>query len=221
MQSNMAATLNIDWLLDLACDILASQGVTRSRRDLLAGLDDRILSRPPCRLLFHPYISRAGERGPFFDCAARAQFTGLESGMGYSDLMRAVFEGLCHAARDCYSVMGDIPAEVRLAGGAARSKALTQMLAGALGTPVRRGGREEAGAAGAAIMAAMQQGVYPDIAAATAEWVDPLLGERVTPDAQLAAAFDRSFPVYLETRQAMRPIWRALQSARQEAGDDA
>ncbi len=90
-----------------------------------------------------------------------------------------------------------------------------QMLAGALGTPVRRAGREEAGAAGVAIMAAVQQGVYPNIAAATAEWVDPLLGERTDPDAQIAAAFARSFPIYLETRKAMRPIWRALQSSQQ------
>lgn len=213
MQSNMAATLNIDWLLDLACEILGSQGVTRNRGDLLAGLDDRILEREPCRLLFHPYISRAGERGPFLDSAARAQFIGLDSRVGYADLMRAVFEGLCHAARDCYAAMGPIPSEIRLTGGAARSKALTHMLAGALGVPVRRAGREEAGAAGAAIMAAIQQGVYPDVAAATAEWVDPLLGERTRPDAQIAAAFARSFPVYLETRKAMRPIWRAWQSS--------
>ena len=218
MQSNMAATLNIDWLLDLACEILIDQGVKRSRHDLLAGLDDRILARPPCRVLYHPYISRAGERGPFLDCAARAQFTGLESGVGYADMMRAVFEGLCHAARDCYMVMGAIPGEVRLAGGAARSKALMLMLAGALGAPVRRVDREESGAAGAAIMAAIQQGVYPDAAAATAEWVDPLLGERAEPDAQIVAAFARSFPVYLETRKAMRPIWRALQSS-QGAGN--
>jgi erythritol kinase len=220
MQSNMAATLNIDWLLDLACEILGSQGVTRNRGDLLAGLDDRILEREPCRLLFHPYISRAGERGPFLDSAARAQFIGLDSGVGYADLMRAVFEGLCHAARDCYAAMGPIPSEIRLTGGAARSKALTQMLAGALGVPVRRAGREEAGAAGAAIMAAIQQGVYPNVAAATAEWVDPLLGERTRPDAQLAAAFARSFPVYLETRKAMRPIWRVWQSSQGE-GDAA
>lgn len=219
MQSNMAATLNIDWLLDVACEILASEGVTRSRGDLLAGLDDRVLDRQPCRLLFHPYISRAGERGPFLDASARAQFIGLESGMGYADLMRAVFEGLCHAARDCYAMMGKIPAEVRLAGGAARSKALLQMLAGALGTPVRRTGREEAGAAGTAMIAAVQQGVYPDIAAATAEWVDPLLGERTVPDAQIAAAFARSFPIYLEARKAMRPIWRALQSSQQAAAN--
>jgi erythritol kinase len=221
MQSNMAGTLNIDWLLDLAGEILASEGVTRTRRDLLAGIDDRVLDRPPCRLLFHPYISRAGERGPFLDPSARAQFTGLESGIGYADLMRSVFEGLCHAARDCYSVMGKIPEEVRLAGGAARSKALVHMLAGALGTPVRRAGREEAGAAGAAMIAAAQQGVYSDIATATAEWVEPYLGERTEPDAQIAAAFAHSFPIYVETRKAMRPIWRALQTPRQGAGDAA
>jgi erythritol kinase (D-erythritol 1-phosphate-forming) len=220
MQSNMAATLNIDWLLDLAREILADQGVTRSRRDLLAGLDDRILTRPPCRLIFHPYISRAGERGPFMDCTARAQFTGLDSSMGYADMMRAVFEGLCHAARDCYSVMGPMPREVRLAGGAARSKALMQMMAGALGVAVRRVEREEAGAAGAAITAAIQQGVYPGADAATAEWVSPLLGERTLPDAQITGAFARSFPLYLEARKAMRPIWRALQSS-QGAGNGA
>ena len=62
-------------------------------------------------------------------------------------------------------------------------------------------------------MAALQQGVYPDAAAATAEWVDPFLGERTEPDPQLAAAFAWSFPIYLETRKAMRPIWRALQSS--------
>jgi erythritol kinase len=213
MQSNMAATLNIDWLLDLACGILADQGVTRSRRDLLAGLDDKVLARPACQVIFHPYISRAGERGPFLDPTARAQFTGLESGVGYADMMRAVFEGLCHAARDCYLIMGDIPAEVRLAGGAARSKALTQMLAGALGTPIRRVGREESGAAGAAITAALQQGIYPTAAAATAEWVTPLLGERTDPDPQIVSAFARSFPIYLETRKAMRPIWRAMQTS--------
>ena len=38
MQSNMAATLNIDWLLDLALGVLAGEGVTRSRADLIRRL---------------------------------------------------------------------------------------------------------------------------------------------------------------------------------------
>ena len=32
--------------------------------------------------------------------------------------MRAVFEGLAFAARDCYAAMGPLPAEIRLSGGA-------------------------------------------------------------------------------------------------------
>ena len=83
IQSNMASTLNIDWLLDVGRDVLASQGVERSRGDLLKGLDERIMKAEPARAIYHPYISQAGERGPVMEPAARAMFTGLELGMGF------------------------------------------------------------------------------------------------------------------------------------------
>jgi erythritol kinase len=216
MQSNMASTLNIDWLLDLARDLLASQGVERSRTDLLSGLDDRVLTRPAGQLLYHPYISQAGERGPFLDAGARAQFTGLDASMGYADLMRAVFEGLAFAARDCYTAMGPLPQDIRLTGGGARSKALRLMFASALNAPVRSVEREEAGAAGAAMIAVVQQKVYPSMAECAAKWVDPLLGPETKPDAVITRHFDALFPIYRETRDQMRPIWRALQILRQD-----
>jgi erythritol kinase len=216
MQSNMAATLNIDWLVDLAREVLAEQGVSRTRQDLLAGMDDKVLARSGGRILFHPYISQAGERGPFLEPAARAQFTGLEMGMGFFDLMRGVFEGLCLAARDCYVALGGIPREVRLTGGATRSRALKLMLASALGANVRTAAREEAGASGAAMMAAVQQGLYRDVAACAAAWVDPLLGSPVEPDRKLATSFDKTFPLYIEARKVMRPLWRGLHTARAE-----
>jgi erythritol kinase len=210
MQSNMASTLNIDWLLDVAIGILKSEGVERSRGDLLKGMDERIMARPACRLLYHPYISKAGERGPFMEPAARAMFTGLEVGMDYADLMRAVFEGLCLAARDCYATMGDIPQEVRITGGAARSGALRVMLASALNAGVRTSTREEAGAAGAAMMAAVQQKLYPNMGSCVAEWVDPLLGRVTQPDAALMRNYDTAFAHYKQIRETMRPVWRAM-----------
>jgi erythritol kinase len=210
MQSNMASTLNIDWLLDVARGILEAEGVTRSRGDLLKGMDEKILTAAPARLLYHPYISAAGERGPFMEPAARAMFTGLELGMGYADMMRAVFEGLCFAARDCYAAMGDFPEEVRITGGAARSGALRSMLASALKARVRTVTREEAGAAGAAMMAAVQQKLYPDMDACAAEWVDPLLGSSTSPDPALERLYDGAFGIYKETREKMRPLWRAM-----------
>jgi erythritol kinase len=215
MQSNMASTLNIDWLLDVGRDVLHAQGIERSRRDLLEGLDDKILTRPGGRLLYHPYISQAGERGPFLDPSARAQFTGLEADMGYADLMRAVFEGLSLAARDCYTAMGPSPKDIRLTGGGARSKALRLLFASALNAPVRSVLRQEAGAAGAAMIAAVQQKVFPSMVDCAAEWVDPMLGPETKPDAALAQHFDVFFPIYRETRDQMRSVWRALATARQ------
>lgn len=214
MQSNMASTINIDWLLDVARGVLAGEGVDRTRGDLLQGMDAKVMERPPGRLLFHPYISTAGERGPFLEPSARAMFTGLEVGMTYADLMRAVFEGICFAARDCYAAMGGVPEEVRVTGGAARSRALRLMLASTLKAPVRTVSREEAGAAGAAMMAAAQQKLYPDMAACAAKWVTPHLGEAVAPDAALAKVYDAAFEQYRETRERMRPVWRKMREVR-------
>jgi erythritol kinase (D-erythritol 1-phosphate-forming) len=217
MQSNMASTLNIDWLLDVARDVLDQHGVIRTRADILKGMDDKILARPAGHILYHPYISAAGERGPFMDPSARAMFTGLEIGHDFSDLMRSVFEGLCCAARDCYSAMGEIPGEIRVTGGAARSKALRLILASTLKADVRSVSREEAGAAGAAMMAAVQQKIYPDMAACAAQWVDTLLGSTTAPDQALVKTYNQTFPLYKKTREKMRPIWRSLASSQQEA----
>ncbi|HEX6010990.1 MAG TPA: FGGY-family carbohydrate kinase, partial [Geminicoccaceae bacterium] len=110
----------------------------------------------------------------------------------------------------CYGAMGHVPEEVRVAGGAARSRALRTILASVLGTPVRESSRHEAGAAGAAMMAAVAVGVFPDMASTAAEWVTPLLGDLVPPDPELAGRYARLFPIYVATRQAMPPIWAAL-----------
>jgi erythritol kinase (D-erythritol 1-phosphate-forming) len=217
MQSNMASTLNIDWLLDVARSMLKDEGVERTRSDLLNGLDEKVMARPPGRVLYHPYISHAGERGPFMEPAARAMFTGLEIGQGFADLMRGVYEGLCFASRDCYAAMGDIPEEIRVTGGAARSNALRLILASTLKARVRSISREEAGAAGAAMMAAVQQKLYPDMVACAARWVDPLLGDITAPDECLSAIYDRSFTLYKETRERMQPVWRAMMANRKEA----
>ena len=218
MQSNMAATLNIDWVVDRAREAAELLGHPFDRRTTLATLDARVLDAKPAAALYHPYIHEAGERGPFVDVNARAQFTGLTMRTGFLELVRAVYEGLAFAARDCYAAMGHVPEEVRVAGGAARSRALKTILAAALDAPVRESAREEAGAAGAAMMAAVAIGVFPDLAAATERWVRPLLGDLVRPDPALAAIYARAFPTYVATRTAMPPIWAALAELRAGGG---
>ena len=66
-QTNMAATLNIDWLADIVADAAALVGGSAAREDILARLGEMALRGRAGAALFHPFISSAGERGPFTD----------------------------------------------------------------------------------------------------------------------------------------------------------
>lgn len=218
VQTNMAATLNLDWVLGIAAGIMSDMGQSVTHRDLVARIEGWLAQSAPGQIVYHPYISEAGERGPFVSAEARAGFIGLSAAHRYPDLVRAVAEGLGMAMRDCYAAMGPLPAELRLTGGAARSKALRAILSAALGAPVRVSDRDEAGAAGAAMMAAVAIGAYPDMESCIAEWVTPLLGAAEPPDPALVMAYDRLFPAFSAARQALPPAWDALALARAPKG---
>lgn len=219
MQSNMAATLNIDWVLSLAGDLLGSFGQPQDRAALIARIDGWMAESRPGALLYHPYISDAGERGPFVNPAAKASLIGLNLAHRFPDLVRAVIEGLGLAARDCYAAMGEMPSELRLTGGAARSAALRGILSAAVGAPTRVSARDEAGAAGAAMMAAVATGLYPDMHACIAKWVTPALGPPEPYDPDLTALYARRFPSYRAARLALEPVWEGLAIAQDQPDD--
>jgi len=210
IQTNMAATLNIDWLLNLGAELITDMGGQASHADMMTRIETWLTQTSPGSLMYHPYISEAGERGPFVNTNARAGFAGLASRHRYPDLLRAVVEGLGYAARDCYTAMGAIPAEVRLTGGAVRSQELRRILAAALGVSVRTTSRQEAGAAGAAMIAAQAIGIYPDMDACVEDWVRPLLGPSERPDPGLSALYQMNFPAYKTLRAAAAPVWDVL-----------
>lgn len=214
VQTNMGATINIDWILQIAADLMSTADKKLSLNDLLPRLDEWFNASRSGALLYHPYISEAGERGPFVNAFARAGFIGLSSRDGFPELVRSVVEGLGMATRDCYAAMGDMPAELRLTGGAARSRALRGTLSAAINAPVRVSAREEAGAAGAAMMAAVAIGVYQTMDDCIAEWVAPLLGSPETPDAAQAKRYEELFVAYKEARLALTPIWDKLAADR-------
>lgn len=216
MQTNMAATLNIDWALGLAAQVFASQNLSVDPEQFLVSMDDMVLDAKPGSTFYHPYISAAGERGPFTNPDARASWTGLDQTTTWADMLRAVFDGLVLAARDCYQTMGSIPGEIRLTGGAAKSRAFRILLSACLQAPVRTIGQPEAGAAGAAMIAAVQQGLFKDIAAAVDTWVTPLLNDALLPDDRLTGSYDTLFKTYLETRLILPKAWDSQAQARRE-----
>jgi len=209
LQSNMASTLNIDWLMDLAVELIGDYDSTVTRKDLISRIDQWVEQAKPSTVLYQPYISDAGERGPFINGHARAGFIGLSTKHQFGDLVRSVLEGLAFAARDCYTAMGSIPSEVRLSGGAARSQAIRSIFGSVLGTELRTTSRAEAGAAGAAMMAAVNIGHYDSMDACVQQWVNPLLGPAEPFDTSLHDQYNHAFKNYVEARKGLTPVWQA------------
>lgn len=219
MQSNMAATLNIDWIVSLAGNLFKSVGIEKSKSELLAHMEGWLADAKAASVTYHPYISDAGERGPFVDASARASFIGLSSSHGFGDLVRAVFDGLALAARDCYAGMGPLPKRVRVTGGAARSASLRRILGGALGASIQTSEREEAGAAGTAMIAAVSLGIYGSMADCVKDWVTPFQRTPEPADDKLAKIYEQAFPAYRQSRLALQPVWPML-TANQTAAID-
>lgn len=219
LQSNMAATLNLDWVLTLAADIAGQFGERPAPQAVMGRIETWLAASAPGQMLYHPYISDAGERGPFINADARASFIGLRMGHRFADLVRAVIEGLGMAGRDCYAAMGAIPEDVRLSGGAARSPGLRRLLSATIGAPVRISARGEAGAAGAAMMAAVAIGAYRSMDDCLDAWVVPRLGALEAPDPALSRFYASRFEVYGQAREAFAPIWSALAGTRAPTSD--
>jgi erythritol kinase len=214
-QTNMAATLNIDWLADIVADAASLAGRAEfPRAEILRSLGDMALAGRPGAAIFHPFISTAGERGPFTDANARASLIGLDQTVRLPDVARAVFEGLGFAARDCYEAIGGAPADIRVTGGAARSPAVRTLLAAAIDRPVRVAAQPEAGAAGVAMMAAVCVGLFATMAECAAVWVAPRLEPPVLPDPALVALYAKLFPLYRDSYAALPSVWRRLRALR-------
>ena len=59
------------------------------------------------------------------------------------------------------------------------------------------------------------------MAACAEAWVTPLIGPATRPDPGLAAVFDKTFPLYVEARKALRPVWRGHHAMKREAAHAA
>jgi xylulokinase len=160
-------------------------------------------------LVFLPYLS--GERTPHPDPLARGAFVGLTVRHGRGHLVRAVLEGVAYGLRDGLDLMrstgvGDVT-ELRASGGGTRSPLWRQVLADVLDATIATTATSEGAAFGAAILAAVGAGWYPDVPAATAAMV------RVTERTEPGADSDRyvgSYAVYRSLYPALKESFAAL-----------
>ncbi len=208
LQTNMSGTLNFEWLKSFVKDIFENFGINFDEEKFINNIDNLVSNSSPGTLIYHPYISEAGERGPFINSQARASFIGLRTKNKLSDFTRSLLEGLCFAAKECYLAMGDIPKEIRVAGGGSNSNSIIELFSSILSTSIRKSNRNQAGAAGAAIIGAMSLNIYNNWNDCFNDWVNPYLGKLENHNEDLSKKYDQIFNLYLESRDKIMPVWK-------------
>jgi len=157
---------------------------------------------------FLPYLQ--GERTPHRDAAARGALLGLSLAHTRAHVTRAVLEGVCFAMRDSLTILqglGLSPSELLLTGGGARSPFVRRLQAEVYGLPVATVNREEGPAYGAALLAAVGTGAFPDLASAARATLTRSAAEHPADGAH--AAYDAPYARY----RAAYPATRVLEQA--------
>lgn len=158
-----------------------------------------------------PYLF--GERTPHLDPNVRAAFVGLSASHGQRHLARAVLEGVAYSLRDTFTLFAElgIPVRgVRLGGGGARGQLWRQIQADIYGIPVEILAAEEGAAYGAALLAAVGAGAWPDVDAACENAIQ--VAETVQPDTAAVAVYRRGY----ETFRRIYPALSSLNGAQPE-----
>ena len=194
LQPTLNGTPNIDWMLE-------NIAKTKDFDEI-----DRIVDSVPVGcggVVYHPYISVAGERAPFYHPYARASFFGISQVTTRNQLIRAVYEGISLSIRDCLQNI-DKDANIHLAGGGAKSPVWRQIVADVLRMPVESIATEEGPGLGAAMLAAVGCGAY----ASVEEIADAMV--RVTgvvePNLQAADRYDEAYARFRRLYPAIREV---------------
>ena len=125
---------------------------------------------PNSGVLFVPALTGLG--APYWEPEARGTLFGLTRATSVADLARATLEGVAFQIFDLIDAMNaDLPVplrDLRVDGGMARSDPFLHFQADLLGLPLQRSPQPESTALGAALLAGLGVGLWPDPAAAVA-----------------------------------------------------
>ena len=116
----------------------------------------------------------AGLGAPYWDPDARGLICGLTLDSGPEHIIRAALELAAYQTVDLMGAItagGGPPRALRIDGGMAANDWFCQFLADILAAPVERPAMLEATAQGAAFLAGLQLGIFPDFAAVSAAWM--------------------------------------------------
>ncbi|MBD5632016.1 MAG: xylulokinase [Clostridia bacterium] len=114
---------------------------------------------------FLPYLM--GERCPHNDVKARGAFIGMTPETTKEQMSLAVLEGVAFAFRDCLELSGITVKTSTVCGGGAKSGLWPEILSNVLNLELQAVETGQGPAFGAAVLAMVACGIYPDVEAAT------------------------------------------------------
>jgi xylulokinase len=196
MGVTQAAGLSLRWLRDVIAPGTNYDALTAEAVQVPAGSDG---------LLWAPYL--LGERTPHLDSQATAAFYGITASHTRGHLVRAVLEGVAYSLKDTFTLFAElgIPVQgVRLGGGGARGPLWRSIQASIYGYASDVLVAEEGAAFGAALLAGVGAGAWPDTDAACA--VAIRVAEQIAPDAAAAKSYADGYKLYRRLYPALRSI---------------
>lgn len=161
MAGSMAGTPNIDWITNALYERDFKD--QQEKEDFFALLDNEMKAVPigSGGVIYHPYIM-VGERAPFYNPHALAQFFGIQQTTTKAHLSRSVYEGIALSIRDCLDSEIGVK-RIVMNGGGSNSLLLPQIIADCTGMEVVKLVGKEITSKGAFFIAAVQSGVYESL----------------------------------------------------------
>jgi len=207
MTLNHSGGLLLRWYRDTVCQWEREQAQ-------ISGQDayDLILGDAPAgptSLMVLPHFSGSGT--PWLDTTSKGAILGLTFATTRPILAKAVLEGLTFELRinlDLLREAGITINELHAVGGGARSPLWLQLKADICQVPLRIPQVTEAACLGAALLAGVAAGVYPDLASAVAQTVH--LERRVDPQTDRVSAYDERYRLYRQMYPTLIELQRQL-----------
>jgi len=198
MGVTQAAGLSLRWFRDTFAAGVDYDALTAGAAKVAPGSEG---------LLYAPYL--LGERTPHLDSHATAAFVGIAAGHAADHFTRAVLEGVAFSLRDTFTLFAElgIPVDgVRLGGGGARGPLWRRIQTDIYGHPTEVLTAEEGGAYGAALLAGVGVGAWPNTDAACEQSLK--VAESFQPDPEAGKVYEAAY-------RRFRAIYPALVAIRE------
>ena len=157
-------------------------------------------------VFFLPYLM--GERSPHNNPDARAMFIGMSMDTTREQMTQAVLEGVAFGLRDSLEVARSLGIKIektKICGGGAKSALWKQIIANVMNLTVEVIESEEGPGLGAAMLAAVGCGEYPDIKAAADAIVK--VKEQIEPEPQLVAKYEERYQKFKQIYPTIRQLF--------------